>query len=53
MSDIIRSDVLVIGAGIAGASVADALAPECSVVVLGRTTDEVLDSILAAVPAPR
>jgi D-arginine dehydrogenase len=36
MSDIIRSDVLVIGAGIAGASVADALAPECSVVVLER-----------------
>lgn len=36
MSETTRSDVIVIGAGIAGASVADALASECSVVVLER-----------------
>lgn len=36
MGEITRSDVIVIGAGIAGASVADALAPECRVVVLER-----------------
>lgn len=36
MSEIIRCDVIVVGAGIAGASVADALAQECDVVVLER-----------------
>lgn len=36
MGEIIRCDVIVVGAGIAGASVADALAQECDVVVLER-----------------
>lgn len=36
MSETTLSDVIVVGAGIAGASVADALAAECSVVVLER-----------------
>ena len=36
MGETTLSDVIVVGAGIAGASVADALAAECSVVVLER-----------------
>ena len=36
MSDVTRTDVIVIGAGIAGASAADALAADCKVVLLER-----------------
>jgi len=36
MSDVTRTDVIVIGAGIAGASAADALAADCNVVLLER-----------------
>ena len=36
MSDVTRTDVVVIGAGIAGASAADALAADCNVVLLER-----------------
>ena len=36
MSETTRSDVIVIGAGMAGASVADALSRDCTVVLLER-----------------
>ena len=51
MSETTRSDVIVIGAGIAGASVADALASECSVVVLEREARGGQDEVVAPVSA--